>query len=245
MNNLAVFDFNSNAIRVINKDGNPWFVANDVCRVLELDNVSQALTKLKMYEKDDITLNDTTGRTQKMKAISESGFYRLVNKSNKPQAEPFQDWICEEVIPTIRKIGKYEVQPSQPVIPQLPQKDPIELLTNAITVSNQTPDGYIKRLFDQLIVDRLSLVQNTKQLTGVTESVAQYTIVKIRAKELSYTLTQIGNGSGLGAFVKRKVNPAFQERVGRYDVYHYEINNELDGAIHEYFRNKGVILASN
>jgi prophage antirepressor-like protein len=247
MSNLSIFDFNENPVRVINMDGNPWFVASDVCRILEHTNTSVAIGRLDDDEKQQIDPKQYLGSVsnQDVTIISESGLYSLVLTSRKPEAKVFKKWLTSNVLPSIRKTGKYEIIPSQPVNTQLPQKDPMELLTNAITVSNQTPDGYIKRLFDQLIVDRLSLVQNTKQLSGVTEPVAEYTIVKVRAKELGYTLTQIGNGSALGTFVKKKVNSAFQERVGRYDVYHYEINNELDGAIHDFFRNKGVILVSN
>jgi len=108
-NNLAQFEFESQEIRVAVKDGLFWFVANDICRVLEIENTSDALTKLKPYEKDGIDFIDTTGRTQNMRVVSESGLYRLILRSNKPQAEPFQDWVCQEVLPSIRKTGQYKV----------------------------------------------------------------------------------------------------------------------------------------
>lgn len=115
--NLQQFAFNSQSVRVISINGDPWFVAQDVCNVLDLGNVSQACKPLKDREKDTIILNDRTSGNPTTLIISESGLYRLTMKSRKPQAEPFQDWVCEEILPTIRKTGKYEVAPSHPALP--------------------------------------------------------------------------------------------------------------------------------
>jgi anti-repressor protein len=114
---LQLFSFNDQSVRVISVNGDPWFVAQDVCSILDLGNVSQACKPLKAREKD-LYNNDTLGGKQDVVIISESGLYRLTMKSRKPQAEPFQDWVCEEILPSIRKTGKYEVVPSQPVLPQ-------------------------------------------------------------------------------------------------------------------------------
>ena len=112
MSNLAQFAFQDNQVRVLMVENNPWFVALDVCKILDVNNISQALTRLKDYEKSTIITNDVTGRNQELLIISESGLYRLVLTSRKPQAEPFQDWVCQEVLPQIRKTGKYESQPT-------------------------------------------------------------------------------------------------------------------------------------
>ena len=112
---LQQFDFNGNTIKVVMVDGEPWFFAQDVCDILELENVSQACKSLKPRERD-LYNSDTLGGKQDVVIISESGLYRITMKSRKPQAEPFQDWVCEEVLPTIRKTGKYEIPKSQPAI---------------------------------------------------------------------------------------------------------------------------------
>ena len=116
------FVFNSQLVRVTSIDGEPWFIAQDVCNILNLENVSKACNPLKEREKQvlnlkerGITLSDDPDTTRLL-AISESGLYRITMKSRKPQAEPFQDWVCEEVLPTIRKTGKYEIPKSQPAI---------------------------------------------------------------------------------------------------------------------------------
>jgi prophage antirepressor-like protein len=73
MSNIQLFDFRSNVVRVILKDNEPWFVGNEICKILDLDNITEALRRLKTYEIDDFSFSDTTGRIQNMKIISESG----------------------------------------------------------------------------------------------------------------------------------------------------------------------------
>lgn len=121
----------------------------------------------------------------------------------------------------------------QPVQRVLPQHSAVEYANAAIGVE-QMPDGILKQLLKDAIVDELSLQQNLKYLP-VAEKPKQYTIVKVRAKKLGYSDAQIGNGSALGKFVRNQVEPAFQEMVGRYPVFHYEINDRLDRAIQLFF----------
>jgi anti-repressor protein len=108
---LPTFNFNNQGIRVIIIDNEPWFIAADVCAVLEHTNTSVALGRLKEYEKQLVDPKQYLGSVsnQYIAAISESGLYRLVLTSRKPQADSFQDWIVQEVIPTIRKTGYYSL----------------------------------------------------------------------------------------------------------------------------------------
>lgn len=110
MNELMIFDNEEfGQIRGIEIEGEPWFVAADVCRTLEIGNTSQALSRLDEDEKD-VILNDTLGGVQKMSIVNEPGLYTLVLGSRKDEAKGFKRWITHEVIPSIRKTGKYEVQ---------------------------------------------------------------------------------------------------------------------------------------
>ena len=121
-NSIVPFQFDTHEIRVIVIDGEPWFVGKDVCDVLELSlNTSQAYARLKDYEKLTYTLY-TSGQNRDYTCISESGLFRLVLTSRKPQAEPFQDWVIE-VLKQIRKTGSYSIH-SQPQTtqPQLPSR---------------------------------------------------------------------------------------------------------------------------
>lgn len=95
-------------VRVVMKDGVPWFVAADVCRVLELGNPSQALSRLDDDEKG-ITTIDTPGGEQSMLIVNESGLYALVFTSRKENAKKFRKWVTSEVLPRIRKTGGYSI----------------------------------------------------------------------------------------------------------------------------------------
>lgn len=113
MNSLACFDFDGLAIRVTMKDGEPWFYAVDVCRVLEVQNPTDALKSLD--EDERMTLDNTEGHSgkrggaQTFNIISESGLYTLIFKSRKPEAKRFRKWVTSEVLPAIRKTGTYRV----------------------------------------------------------------------------------------------------------------------------------------
>lgn len=107
MNDLKVFENQEfGQVRAIEQNGEPWFVAADVCRVLEVGNSRQALTRLDEDEKGVIS-TDTPGGSQMMSIVNEPGLYSLVLGSRKPQAKAFKRWITHDVIPSIRKHGAY------------------------------------------------------------------------------------------------------------------------------------------
>ena len=115
----SVFKFEeSTPIRSLIKDGEPWFVAKDICDVLGLSNITEALRNLEDDERGSEFLNTSGGR-QKVVIISESGLYALVIRSNKPNARKFRKWITAEVLPAIRRTGRY----AAPVQPELPLPD--------------------------------------------------------------------------------------------------------------------------
>lgn len=103
---LEVFKNSGFEIRGGLMNEEPYFIASDICKALDISNVSQALTRLDDDEKG-VCLNDTLGGKQEMLTINESGLYRLVMRSDKPDAKPFQKWVTSEVLPTIRKHGAY------------------------------------------------------------------------------------------------------------------------------------------
>lgn len=94
-------------VRVVEKDGEPWFVANDVCRILNISNTKDGMKTLDDDEKTGVDIIDPHGRTQNTNAISEPGLYSLVLRSRKPEAKAFKRWITHDVIPSIRKHGAY------------------------------------------------------------------------------------------------------------------------------------------
>lgn len=114
---LEVFQFPATGagVRTVLVDGEPWFVAADVCAVLGYGGGSRnAVSRLPERMKGVADVN-TPGGQQKVTTLSEAGVYRLVMRSTMPNAEAFQDWLAEDVVPQIRMTGRYEP------VPQLPQ----------------------------------------------------------------------------------------------------------------------------
>jgi prophage antirepressor-like protein len=97
MSQSAIADFE---IRVIRRDGEPWFVLNDVCHVLGLTSPHVAARKLRESEKGWYPI-PTLGGPQETAVISEHRLYRLVMRSDKQEARSFQDWVVGEVLPSV------------------------------------------------------------------------------------------------------------------------------------------------
>ena len=100
------FSYKDNEVRTVEVNGEFWFVAADVCNVLELTNTTIVLERLDDDEKSKFNLGLSGGATN---CVNEYGLYNLVLASKKPEAKPFKRWITHEVLPSIRKTGKYEM----------------------------------------------------------------------------------------------------------------------------------------
>ena len=110
MNELQIFENPQfGEIRAVEKDGEPWFVAADVCKALELDDVNKAISRLDSDEgtRIEIPHPQSPDKTLTVNAVNEPGLYSLVLGSRKPEAKAFKRWITHEVIPSIRKHGAY------------------------------------------------------------------------------------------------------------------------------------------
>lgn len=108
MNELKAFnnpDFGE--VRTLNIGGEPWFIAVDVCRALDIGNVSMAISRLDDDERDTISLTEGIPGNPNKTIVNEPGLYALVLSSRKPEAKKFKRWITHEVIPSIRKTGGY------------------------------------------------------------------------------------------------------------------------------------------
>lgn len=107
MNDMKIFENSEfGAERVVDVNGEPWFVAKDVCECLELGNPRTSIALLDEDEKGVHTM-DTPGGAQEMSIVSEAGLYSLILRSRKPEAKAFKRWITHEVLPAIRKHGGY------------------------------------------------------------------------------------------------------------------------------------------
>lgn len=105
------FSFPAYQLRTVMRDGEPWFVAADVCAALQLANPSDALKRL---DDDERTLDSTEGSSNGLPVnlVNESGLYSLILGSRKPEAKRFKKWVTAEVLPAIRRTGRYEPAPT-------------------------------------------------------------------------------------------------------------------------------------
>lgn len=129
MDNVTIFRKDEfGAVRAVTLEGEPWFVAADVCRALGLGNSSMAISKL---DEDERTLISIEGASNGLpvNAVNEPGLYSLVLGSRKPEAKAFKRWITHEVIPEIRKTGGY--------IAGQETMDDDQLLANALMVAQR------------------------------------------------------------------------------------------------------------
>jgi hypothetical protein len=116
MSNLTVFQFESHSVRFVGTAEEPWWVAADVCAVLEHSNPSSAIARLDDDEKKLLDPKQYLGSSsnQEFWAINESGLYSLILTSRKPQAKRFKKWVTSVVLPSIRKTGSYALAPTPP-----------------------------------------------------------------------------------------------------------------------------------
>lgn len=110
-NEIQQFDFKGAALRTLtDENGEPWFVAKDVCDILGLENSRKATSELDTDEKNTVTISDGIPGNPNKTIISEPGLYKLIMRSRKPEAKEFQRWVTHEVLPSIRKHGAYMTQ---------------------------------------------------------------------------------------------------------------------------------------
>lgn len=119
---LQNFGFQGQLVRVIMRAGDPWFVAADVCAVLDIKNARDAIADFDEDEKG-VATSYTLGGDQAVLVVSEAGLYRLIFQSRKPVAKTFQRWVLHEVLPSIRKTGKYALDEPAPSPQRMTEDD--------------------------------------------------------------------------------------------------------------------------
>lgn len=142
-NEMQKFDFKGASLRTLTDEaGEPWFVAKDVCDILELTNPAVALQSLDNDEKTNLSNSyvwSEPGRRPLI--ISEPGLYRLVMRSRKPEAKEFQRWVTHEVLPSIRRTGGY--------IPTTDADDDMTILAKAVMIGQRTMEAQKQKIAEQ------------------------------------------------------------------------------------------------
>lgn len=106
---IEIYNFENENIRVVGTPENPFFVVKDICNILELSNVTNTMRNIPDKWKSSEIIKSTSGEQLSI-TVNESGLYKLIMRSNKPIAQKFQEWVCGEVLPSIRKKGEYILQ---------------------------------------------------------------------------------------------------------------------------------------
>lgn len=163
MENLVFKNDAFGEIRVSGTNENPMFCLADICRALEL-RVDGVIPRLKEGGYNRIVVTDSLGRKQNTYFVNEQNLYKVIMRSDKEQAEPFQDWVCGEVLPSIRKHGAYATE------------DTIDRILN-------DPDFGIK-LLTQLKEERMARIEAERKNAILMHVNTTYTATEI-AKELN------------------------------------------------------------
>lgn len=193
MQELQVFNFNSNQVRTILKNGEPWFVLKDVCEVLEISNHRMTTDRLDQDEVSQTDVTDALGRKQQTNIINESGLYNVILRSDKPNAKPFRKWVTAEVLPTIRKHGAY--------------------LTPEVLEKTITDPNYIIGIISALADTKKELAMKD-QVIGELKPKADYLDRILKSKSL-VTITQIAKDYGLSG---QRLNKILHDKKIQYKL---------------------------
>lgn len=135
---IQSYNFNGAALRTLtDENGEPWFVAKDVCDILEISNPSDALKRLDDDERSRFNL----GRQGETNIVNEAGLYVLVLGSRKPEAHEFKRWVTHEVLPQIRKTGGF--------IPTTDADDDMTILAKAVMIGQRTMEAQKRKIAEQ------------------------------------------------------------------------------------------------
>lgn len=170
---IQTFNFEGSNLRIIVEDGKPLFCAPDVCRALGYSNIHDALqkhTKRKGVVKRE---TPTNGGIQSITYLNEGNLYRLVMRSKLESADRFQDWVCEEVLPTIRQTGSYNAAPQVPKTLSEALRLAADLEDQKIALASKIKEDEPKVVFAETIMHSKEsmTIREAAKVLGVRESI--------------------------------------------------------------------------
>jgi prophage antirepressor-like protein len=215
---LILFSYGAQNVRVQKDATNePWWVAADVCDILGLRNSRQALARLDPDEKG-VILTDTPGGKQEVTGINEAGLYSLILRSRKPDAKAFKRWVTHEVLPTIRKTGKYDVsQVKDPALQALiAQSKQIEALAIGLDASRQ----------EQAAIKEEAAMANERALQALYAqqwmTIRQYVAVHELTRQFPES-EQRQYGRWLTGYCRERGLPIYKIESDRFEEWSYPI----------------------
>lgn len=230
---LLPLNFKGCAVRTVMIGNMPWFVAKDVCEVLELSDVSMSVAKLDDDEKLVQKLF-VSGQNRDMIIVNESGLYTLIMRSNKPEARLFRKWVTSEVLPSIRATGQY-------TMPQLVENR-LAAMEKMLVDNASRGEEIIKELavmkdqfetMDVLQRDQLfEIQQEIDGLKGVKEVVSDLNAARkeVKEKDRYFQLDE-----DIATFFKNHIATdvlpmTCTKVIDLWDLFHYDYDNKYKKA---------------
>ena len=233
MNQIQIFNFHSNEVRTAtDPNGDIYFCLVDVANTLEISRSSDLLQIQKGFVKNESPKNrgtldpkgvvklytPTKGGTQELAFISEPNLYRVIFRSNKEQARQFQDWVVNEVLPTIRKTGAYvseSQQPSQPIGETEDKLRTIILALEHTTLSD--------------VARETAIITSAETLTGVSIG------YRPQIEQTTYSAKELGDVLGISANRVGRIANAHGLKTKEYGLYYLNKSQPSDKQV-EHFR---------
>jgi anti-repressor protein len=222
---ILPFNFEERPVRIEDRDGQPWFVAADICAALDIANHRDALSRLDEDERASVVV-DTPGGAQSVAAVSESGMYSLVMRSRKAAAKRFRRWVTGEVLPTIRRSGMYGAS-----APAIDLNDPETLQRALLAMTSRT----------------ISAEARVTQAEEATEAVRTKADALDLLANSAGTLNLTDAAKALGVQPRRLVNQLiarewiFRRRDGRLSAMQAHLNSgNLTQKVYRRFRTDGT-----
>ncbi len=157
-NQIQIFNFEAQEIKTIEIDNQIWFIARNICDILDIHDSGQAIERIDEDEKLTRKLY-VSGQERNVYLINESGLYTLILRSNKPEAKKFKKWITKEVLPSIRKTGSYSIQNT---LPTMNADFLLEIATKMKTLEEKTEK-------QEILIEKHISIDKSKNYTEIAK----------------------------------------------------------------------------
>ena len=224
------FEFQGKAVRTIMKDGDIWFVAIDVCAVLEHSNSRMAINGLDDDDERRGSIVYTPGGPQRVNIVNESGLYNLVFTSRKPEAKAFRRWVTGVVLPTLRRTGQFDMTgergQARPVGDETSDGSATDSRRNGVAVSLPGPGRYLVVLFHDgdRRIEQLSFSDAVSALAALDCRSVAYSYLTVASLWEKLQHVRSVRGDAGGGFTSKKLSAAMQAGadLARQILYTYD-----------------------
>ena len=205
MDKLQIFQSKEfGKVRTVLIENEVWFVLIDICKILELSNPSSVIKRL---DEDEVTKFDLGSLSGITNIINESGLYKVIFRSDKPQANQFTKWVTHDVLPSLRKTGSYSIN-----------QTPKELELKEKEIQLKTAE-FLNNMADSILIPEYKQILNahaTKVLTG------NFLLPLPVAGEITYSATEIGKILGISANMVGRLTKKHNLRTEEYGKIFYD-----------------------